>query len=147
MKYVGVFSGKIYSEEEKKKMKECGIPINDETAQSDTLVNYLYETNNKRCTGCGGCPMSREAAGIKYSPYAEISGMNIELVLHNIISASRMAGGMEVNGQINTSNVDNDIEFTNFVVSEFVDWYNDRTICFNEYFAKRVIEKYGKNEE
>lgn len=145
MKYVGVFSGKIYSEEEK--MKECGILINDETAQSDTLVNYLYETNNKRCTGCSGCPMSCEAAGIKYSPYAEISGMNIELVLHNIISASRMAGGMEVNGQINTSNVDNDIEFTNFVVSEFVDWYNDRTICFDEYFAKRVIEKYGKNEE
>lgn len=148
MKHVGVFSGKIYSEEEKKNMKECGIPINDETAESDTLVKYIYETNKERCNGCGGCPMSREAAGIKYSPYAEISGRNMELVLPNIISASRTIGIMEANGQIDIGSLGNDIEFASFVVNEFVNWYDDRDVCcFEDYFVKKVTEKYGKTAE
>ena len=147
MKYVGIFSGKVYSEEEKKNMKECGIPINDETAKSDTLVKYIYETNKERCNGCGGCHMSREAAGIKYSPYAYIAEMDIELVLHNIISASRIAGSMKANGDIDIGNADNNIEFGNFVADEFVKWYyNDRSTSFEEYFVKVVKQKYGKTE-
>ena len=91
--------------------------------------------------------MSREAAGIKYSPYAEISGMNMELVIPSIISATRTIGIMEANGQIDISNLGNDIEFASFVVNEFVNWYDNRDVCFEDYFVKKVTEKYGKTAE
>ena len=146
MKDIGIYSGKVYDENEKSSMNECGVCVNDETAQSDVLVQIIHFTHNRKCNQCYRCRMSRESAGIKYSPYAEIAGMNIELVLHNIISASRIAGSMEANGDINTGNVDNNIEFDNFVADEFVKWYNDRSTSFEEYFVKVVKQKYGKTE-
>lgn len=147
MKYVGIYSGKVYDENEKSSMKECGVCVNDETAQSDALVQIIHFTHNRKCNQCYRCRMSRESAGIECSPYTEIAEMDIELVLHNIISASRIAGSMKANGDIDIGNADNNIEFGNFVADEFVKWYyNDRSTSFEEYFVKVVKQKYGKTE-
>ena len=140
MKYIGIFSGKVYSEEEKKDMKECGIPINDETAQSDTLVKLLHESKKQRCNGCSECPMSREAAG-KYSPYAELSGMNIEVILKNVMTAAYSAGFMDAIGRLN---INGTLKLTEFIIEEFLKWNNDgKTVCFNEYIRRELIAKYG----
>lgn len=145
MKRLGIFSGKVY-DCDAEDIKECAILINDMDAADPEVVKIRHSRYKNKCAGCGGCPMSLEAAGVKHNPYAEIGGMNIELVLKELIPAVHTAGFMEGNGKIS---IENDDEFTEFVVEHFDKWYSTgREIGFEEYICEKLLAKYNHaNEE
>lgn len=58
MKRLGMFSGKIYSEDEVNDMYECGFCITDQQASDDTFIEKTKEANLVKCGGCFGCPMA-----------------------------------------------------------------------------------------
>lgn len=60
MKYLGLFSGKIYEESEKSSMEECGYQISDKDAENDEYVKGCYITKHiMSCMSCFGCPASK----------------------------------------------------------------------------------------
>lgn len=59
MKYLGLFSGKIYDESEKSSMQECGRQISDEDASNDKFVKNMHRRDLMECITCFGCPMSQ----------------------------------------------------------------------------------------
>ena len=140
MKRLGIFSGKIY-DDDVKDIKECTIIINDIDAADPEVVKIRHSRYKNKCAGCGECQVSRESVGIKHSPYAEISGMSIELILKEIIPAIHTAGFMEGNGKIS---IENDDEFTEFVVEHFDKWYSTgRKVGFEEYICEKLLAKYN----
>lgn len=59
MKYLGLFSGKIYEESEKSSMKECGRQISDEDAVNSELIGDMHVSDLMACVTCFGCPMAQ----------------------------------------------------------------------------------------
>lgn len=59
MKYLGLFSGKIYEESEKSSMEECGHQISDEDASNDELIGKMHVRDLMNCVTCFGCPMAQ----------------------------------------------------------------------------------------
>ncbi|WP_099467785.1 hypothetical protein [Konateibacter massiliensis] len=57
MKRLGMFSGKIYSEEDKT-MNECSLCITEKQANDNEYISKKKEENLSKCGGCFGCPMS-----------------------------------------------------------------------------------------
>ena len=144
MKRLGFFSGNVYDYAERD-TEECCMLISEDQANDENYIKKKHYVLKLECNGCGGCPMSREAAGIKYSPYAEISGMNIEVVLKEIIPVAHTAGFMEAKGQLD---IESDIELINFIVNHFVKWHGtDRNIGFEEYICEKLIAKWKPDNE
>lgn len=59
MKRIGMYTGKIFSEDEVKNMQECGICISDSDAQDADYVQKKYEHYHKDCISCMACPAAR----------------------------------------------------------------------------------------
>lgn len=144
MKRIGIFSGKIY-DYDAKDIKECSVIINDTDAANPEVVKRKHDSYKNKCVGCGRCPMSLEAVGIKYSIYTDTIGMDIELVLKELIPAAHIAGLMQANGKIN---IENDDDLTEFIVNHFVEWCTtDKKVSFEEYATKKLIAKYRPTNE
>lgn len=60
MKYLGLFSGKIYEESENSSMEECGRQISDEDALDDEFIGKMHIKDLMNCVTCFGCPMARK---------------------------------------------------------------------------------------
>ena len=60
MKRLGQFSGKIYSEEEAKDMKECGVILSDSEASDEEFINEHHIKDLQHCLVCMGCPLSQK---------------------------------------------------------------------------------------
>lgn len=58
MKRLGLFSGRIYEEDEVKDMKECGMCITNEQAEDSNYIERIKDENLVKCGGCFGCPMA-----------------------------------------------------------------------------------------
>jgi hypothetical protein len=58
MKRLGLFSGKIYEEDEVKGMNECGLCITDEQEHNTEFIEKTKVENLVKCGGCFGCPMA-----------------------------------------------------------------------------------------
>lgn len=58
MKRLGVYTGKIYSENDYKehKIDECAIIITDEQANDHNFIKSKYERIHNNCVNCIGCP-------------------------------------------------------------------------------------------
>lgn len=54
MKWLGILSGKLYSEEESENMPECGIRVNDSEAEDPEILKELH-ANAKESLDCGSC--------------------------------------------------------------------------------------------
>ena len=59
MKYLGLFSGKIYEESETSSMEECGHQISDKDASNDEFIRDMHVRDLMSCITCFGCPMAR----------------------------------------------------------------------------------------
>lgn len=63
MKRLGKFTGKIYTDDEIKDMRECGVQIND--LETDAMLKFLKERNRLDCAFCipgmGCCPEKLKA--------------------------------------------------------------------------------------
>ena len=59
MKRIGMYTGKIYSEDEVKNMQECGICISDSDAYDAEYVRRSYESEHENCIACMSCPAAR----------------------------------------------------------------------------------------
>ena len=139
MQRLGYFSGRVY-DCDVEDIKECTVIINDSDAADPEVLKIRHSRYKNKCAGCGRCPMSLEAAGVKHSPYAEISGMNIELVLREIIPVTHSAGFMEAKGQLD---IENDNELVDFIVEHFVKWSNtDKKVGFEEYICEKLLAKW-----
>lgn len=61
MKRLGLFTGKIYTEDDFKedKIHECCVCISDSGAADTEYVVDKHLSYRDRCTNCYGCPESR----------------------------------------------------------------------------------------
>ena len=58
MKRLGLFSGKIYNEDEVKTMNECGLCMTDEQAHNTEFIEKMRDENLDKCINCFGCLMA-----------------------------------------------------------------------------------------
>lgn len=58
MKRLGMFSGKIYDENEVSGMNECGECLTESQAEDSEYINKMKAENLAKCGGCHGCPMA-----------------------------------------------------------------------------------------
>lgn len=58
MKRLGLYSGRIYEENEVENMEECGLCIADEEANDKEWIKKKHDEHIGRCSNCFGCPLS-----------------------------------------------------------------------------------------
>lgn len=58
---LGKFSGRVYTEDEAKNMKECGVCISDENAADEKWCQKHHLEDLMDCLKCFGCPMAQKS--------------------------------------------------------------------------------------
>lgn len=58
MKRLGIYSGRIYNEDQVKDMEECGAMISDEQATDKEWIANEHSKHIGQCSNCFGCPLS-----------------------------------------------------------------------------------------
>ena len=59
MKRLGMYSGRIYKENEIKDMEECGLMISDEQANDKEWIANRHSEHIGQCSNCFGCPLKQ----------------------------------------------------------------------------------------
>jgi hypothetical protein len=61
MKRLGIFTGRIYDEEDfwADCIKECCRVLKDEEAEDISVITSVYTREHINCIGCNGCPESQ----------------------------------------------------------------------------------------
>lgn len=58
MKRLGMYSGRIYNEDQVKDMEECGVMISDEQANDKEWIANQHSEHIGECSNCFGCPLA-----------------------------------------------------------------------------------------
>lgn len=61
MKRLGLYSGRIYTQEDvdNYRIRECCLVLRDVEAENEQYVTEQYIKRHVDCSGCSGCPESR----------------------------------------------------------------------------------------
>ena len=60
MKRLGMYSGRIYEENEVENMKECGVMLSDEQIDDEDHLEFMRRDYRAGCLICRGCPESQK---------------------------------------------------------------------------------------
>ena len=61
MKRLGMYTGKIYEQDDNIRTAECTVPLNDDNAEDKQYITDRYTLlHSSWCTNCTYCSLSRE---------------------------------------------------------------------------------------
>lgn len=61
MKCLGMYTGKVYEQDDNTRTAECTVPLNDEEAEDEKYIIDKYTLlHSSWCTNCTYCLLSRE---------------------------------------------------------------------------------------
>lgn len=65
MKGFGLYTGRIYSDAERKDAQECCRIVTDEQASDENYIRDMHMDDLLFCVLCVGCPEAKKGEGIK----------------------------------------------------------------------------------